>query len=50
MPSTAEPLSHYTVPMNRGMKEKLKIVAIKQGTTGPAIVRNLINDYLEKSA
>jgi hypothetical protein len=41
---------HYTVPMKEKNKHRLQLVAAQEHATTPAIVRRLIDNYLEKSA
>lgn len=50
MATVTKTLAHYTVPMDRELKDKLKLAAAQEKTTGPAIVRRLVANYLEKSA
>jgi predicted DNA-binding protein len=40
----------YSVLLSPEKKKQLRILAIKQGTTVPVIMRRLVDDYLEKSA
>jgi predicted DNA-binding protein len=50
MPATAEKLMPYSVLLTAETKKRLRVHCLERGTTAPQVIRNLIKDYLEKSA